>query len=154
VVTSSRTAVVDRKDARHVEDLAELCVLVIEDDPDIQFLLSLLFGQAGATVLTAGSAEAAIDLIPTLRPDLVLVDGRLGSGMSGSDLIEKMRALPDTASTAIVAVTGAEQLGPAADHLVDAHIRKPFNPATIVTDSMIALDRRRSRLGNDHQPNM
>ena len=58
-------------------------ILVVEDEPAIAELLSVNLGFAGHKVMIAGDAEAAMAMIATELPDLVLLDWML-PGMSGA----------------------------------------------------------------------
>ncbi len=52
-------------------------ILVVDDDTAFQVLLSLFLRQAGYTVQTVGTGQAALDLCLCISFDLVLLDGRL-----------------------------------------------------------------------------
>ena len=49
-------------------------VLVVDDDPDIQLLLRLELQAEGHVVVTADNGLEALDRIPALGPDVVLLD--------------------------------------------------------------------------------
>jgi DNA-binding response OmpR family regulator len=49
-------------------------LLLVEDDPDLQRLLTLVLTDAGYLIDAAGSAAAARELLLTTRPDLVIAD--------------------------------------------------------------------------------
>lgn len=67
-------------------------LLVIDDDHDICTLLSAFLSKNGYQVSTAYSGKAAITLLNTYRPELVLCDFRLDD-MTGADLLEKTKQL-------------------------------------------------------------
>ena len=52
-------------------------VLLIDDDTDIQLLLSRFLSKKGFAVETAGKGSTALDLLKKKRFDLVLCDHRL-----------------------------------------------------------------------------
>ena len=60
-------------------------VLVVEDDPDLQWQLARMLTVRGNRVVGTSSAEAALELIGQWPVDLVLVDDQL-PGMSGVEL--------------------------------------------------------------------
>jgi DNA-binding response OmpR family regulator len=65
-------------------------VLVVEDEPRIvEFLVENLRAD-DYSVLTAGTAEEAIELLAQSQPDLMLLDVVL-PGMSGIDLCRRVR---------------------------------------------------------------
>ncbi len=79
-------------------------IMVIEDDRTLQFTLRTVLEKAGYEVLSAESAEDASKQLKTHRPDLVYLDILL-PGMSGLDLLEKMRAQKSLQSTPVFILT-------------------------------------------------
>jgi len=65
-------------------------LLIIDDEADIQRSFRRLFESPDVDVLTASSGEEALELIPRLRPDLVLMDVRMG-GLSGLETLRRLR---------------------------------------------------------------
>jgi CheY-like chemotaxis protein len=90
--------------------LARRRVLVVEDDPDVlDVVVSALEDEPDLLVRGFGSAEAALEALPNVRPDAVLLDLAL-PGMSGAELAERLRAEPATAGVPVVAMTATHQL--------------------------------------------
>jgi CheY-like chemotaxis protein len=56
-------------------------------------MLRIGLGQCGALVTTAASAQAALDVLPTWIPDLLVSDIGMPTA-DGYELIRKLRALP------------------------------------------------------------
>lgn len=72
-------------------------VLVVEDDPDLQWQLARMLTVRGNRVVGTSSAEGALELLRQWPVDLVLVDDGL-PGMSGLELARTIRdAHPETA---------------------------------------------------------
>ena len=74
--------------------LANVQVLVVDDEVDARELVKRLLEMAGATVSMAGSASEAIERILAARPDVLVCD----IGMPAEDgysLIRQLRALED-----------------------------------------------------------
>lgn len=65
-------------------------ILVIDDDSRVRESLSRVLAQGGARVQAAGSAEAALGLLPELAPELVISDIRM-PGMDGLDLLRTLK---------------------------------------------------------------
>ncbi len=65
-------------------------MLVVEDEPDIQYILQAHFKKDGYDVLTAGSAEAGLKLARKYDPAIVLLDITLPK-MSGLDMLRELR---------------------------------------------------------------
>jgi len=80
-----------------------LTVLLVEDHPMNRKLFRDIL-EMQFQVFEAGSAEAAIDLLETVTPDLVLMDMQL-PGMSGLDLVRKLKADPDRCAVPIVGLS-------------------------------------------------
>jgi two-component system, OmpR family, alkaline phosphatase synthesis response regulator PhoP len=109
-------------------------VLVVEDEPNILDSLSFLMKQAGFDVRLARDGDAAIRMIESAAPDLVLLDIMLPR-RDGFDVCRAIRANPDWKEVRIVMLTakGREpdrrkgmQLG------ADDYITKPFSNRDIV----------------------
>lgn len=77
---------------RPVEDRSGMCVLVVEDDPDLSELVSLWIEGAYPTaeVLVESTAEAAMRVLNKRNVDLALLDLQL-PGMSGVELCMYLR---------------------------------------------------------------
>jgi PAS domain S-box-containing protein len=75
------------------ERLDGLKVLVVDDESDTRELLRVGVSQCGAEVMTAGSAQEALEAIARERPDLLISDIGM-PGEDGYELIKKVRALP------------------------------------------------------------
>jgi CheY-like chemotaxis protein len=78
--------------------------------------------------------QTAIERAREGRPDLILLDVGL-PGLSGRDVLERLRADASTATIPIVYLTGlAPQEGPRPDGL----LAKPFTP-TVLRSTLLAL---------------
>lgn len=65
-------------------------VLVVEDDPDMQWRLARMLTVHGARVVGTSSGEGALALMEQWPADLVLIDDGL-PGMSGLDVARQLR---------------------------------------------------------------
>lgn len=75
----------------HTNELSDLQVLVIDDEPDLRTLYELTLLREGYQVEAAASIQEAWDLLATRRFDLLITDMRLPDG-SGIDLLRGVRA--------------------------------------------------------------
>ena len=82
-----------------------LRVLVVEDNIDAADTLSLLLRLHGHDVHVARSGESALEIAPTARPDVVLLDIGL-PGMDGYQVAKRLRERPDFAQVTMCALTG------------------------------------------------
>jgi two-component system, cell cycle sensor histidine kinase and response regulator CckA len=80
-------------------------ILVVEDNPITRRMMRFALESEGLRVLEAGEGRSALDLARTQIPDLVLQDYVLPD-MDGLQLVEGLRALPGTATTPIIVITG------------------------------------------------
>jgi PAS domain S-box-containing protein len=80
-------------------------ILVVEDNPITRRMMRFALESEGLRVLEAGEGRTALDLARTQVPDLVLQDYVLPD-MDGLQLVEALRALPGTAATPIIVITG------------------------------------------------
>jgi signal transduction histidine kinase/CheY-like chemotaxis protein len=68
-------------------------VLVVDDDESTRELLVELFRRTDATVVTAGSAVAAFEVVLRQPPDLIIADVGM-PGEDGNSLMRRIRAIP------------------------------------------------------------
>jgi CheY-like chemotaxis protein len=97
-------------------------VLIVDDEPDLRFILRRIFERAGHAVAEAGDGAAALTSVNQSRPDLVVTDMMMPV-VDGVELIRRLRADPTTAAIPILAVSGDRT------HLAgraDAVLAKPY----------------------------
>jgi len=85
--------------------LSGLEVLVVEDSEDTLALLSTMFGQEGALVVTASSADEALEKVEQRRPNLIVSD----IGMPDTDgytFLQKVKVLPGMKDVPAIAISG------------------------------------------------
>jgi CheY-like chemotaxis protein len=98
-------------------------VLLADDESNIRFVVQMLLESRGYEVLVAPHGAAALETLRQSGADLVLTDLMMPV-MSGRELIEHLRASPETADIPIVVLTATHELVlPEAD----AVIAKPFD---------------------------
>ena len=79
-------------------------VLVIEDHPDNQQLVTWILEDEGYAVTCAATAEEGLDLLAGIRFDAVLMDISL-PGMNGKEATQLIPAMPQFARLPIFALT-------------------------------------------------
>src|SRR5262245_56319519 len=65
-------------------------LLLIDDEEDVQYSFRRTFGRPEIELHTASSGEEALELIPRLRPDLVIMDVRM-AGITGLETLRRIR---------------------------------------------------------------
>lgn len=126
-------------------------ILVIEDEPAIQELISVNLTFSGYKVLRAFDAEQAQTLIRAELPDLILLDWML-PGSSGLALARKLRANERTRQTPIIMLTAKGAEHDKIDGLeagADDYITKPFSPKELMARIKAVLRRRAPQLTDD-----
>jgi len=137
-ILSEQAAV--RKESKPTVNLPSLDnvrVLAVDDEPDTLNMLATLLSQRGAQVQTACSAESALTILKTWKPDLIVAD----IGMPGEDgysLITKIRALDaeegrDTPTIALTAYARVEDRMRTLAAGYQMHIAKPVDPSELIT---------------------
>jgi len=85
-------------------------VLVVDDERTLARSIKAYLSESGYDAEVAGDAEHALDLLPTVRPDVVFADLRL-PGMSGITLMQRIhefdKAIPVIIMTAFGTIEGA-----------------------------------------------
>jgi CheY-like chemotaxis protein len=103
-----------------------LDVLVIEDDRISRWALSHLLCDSGYRAGAVGSAEEALRLVEREGlPRLAVVDMQL-PGMSGLELIERLRALDEHVIPVMVTAEAADELVSILNREGIAYLRKPL----------------------------
>jgi len=67
-------------------------LLLIDDEADVQYSFQRIFDTPEIELTTASSGEEGLRLIPKLKPDLVLMDVRMG-GMTGLETLRRIRQM-------------------------------------------------------------
>ncbi|MCM8794905.1 MAG: response regulator [Candidatus Omnitrophica bacterium] len=81
-------------------------ILVVDDEPDVTFYLKTFFESKGIGVRTAASGEEGLRLILSEEFSLVLLDMRMGDGLSGLEVIR--RSVKAGRKTPIIVVTAVD----------------------------------------------
>lgn len=109
------------------------CILVVEDDPDIRYLLShVMLPQDGYKTLAAPSGQVALTLIDLSPPDLILLDIYLPD-MSGFQVLERIVERGIEVPTIVITAASSVEMVVRGLHLgIRDFICKPFDPAQVL----------------------
>ena len=110
--------------------LAGVYVLVVEDDDDSRTILTAVLRYYGAHVVATSSAEAGLDRLKVLRPNVVVTDIVM-PGRDGLWLLRELKALPDADQLAVVAVTAVAEPAALLAAGFDALLTKPVDPQAL-----------------------
>jgi DNA-binding response OmpR family regulator len=109
-------------------------VLVADDDPVILRLLEVNLGLEGFAVETASGGEEAVTRAAETPPDVIILDVMM-PGMSGYDVVGRLREDPTTAEIPVVFLSARAQEEDRArgrELGVAAYVTKPFDPGELV----------------------
>ncbi len=82
-------------------------VLVVDDEPMARELLAAILREAGHTTAMAASGEEALSLMEQATPSVVILDLML-PGMSGFDVLSRIRERAEWSEVPVVVLTGLE----------------------------------------------
>jgi two-component system response regulator RegX3 len=119
-----------------------LRVLVVEDEPDFQALLSTILRKEGYQVEVAPDGSTAMDIVHIASPDIILLDWMM-PGMSGLSTCRNIRRWTDAPILMVTSRTAQEDLIAALDAGADDYLTKPFKTPEFLA-RIHALARRRS----------
>src|SRR5450631_2479202 len=110
-------------------------ILIVDDTPVNLKLTRILLVNEGYTVLTAASAEEALELLRSHHPRLILADIQL-PGIDGLEMTRLIKQDERTRDIAVVALTAFAMKGDeqkALDAGCDGYITKPIDTRTLGT---------------------
>ena len=122
-------------------DLSGWRILIVEDNKDAREMLVPVLEQHHAKVMTAASAEEALERFKTDHPTLALIDLAL-PGTDGWELLDMLRADDQYKSVTMVAMTAHDYPEVGEETLnagFKAYIPKPVNLRTFVDDLVKVL---------------
>jgi signal transduction histidine kinase len=102
------TDTLDRVSVRGASHNGDGYVLVVDDEHGVRELLTTALRHAGFNARSAPSGETALRMVAQQRPRVVLCDLMMPNGMSGFELIARLRSDPHTARLPVLVVTGRD----------------------------------------------
>ncbi|MCK6625865.1 MAG: response regulator transcription factor [Anaerolineae bacterium] len=119
-------------------------ILSIEDDPEMSGLIQLIFERKGHRVIGASRGELGLELIKSLKPDVLLLDLMLPD-IDGWDLYRQMKNDRELSKLPIIIVSARSEAQDAAAGLQvtanDRFIQKPFEVKELVEAVMNLLEK-------------
>src|ERR1700679_1213811 len=102
-------------------------LLLIDDEEDVRYSLERTLAADGIELATAASGEEGLKLIPKFKPDLVLMDVRMG-GMNGLETLRKIRVNKPNLPVLLMTAYGTTQTAIEAMKLgAYDYLLKPFD---------------------------
>ncbi|MBX3260803.1 MAG: sigma-54-dependent Fis family transcriptional regulator [Labilithrix sp.] len=123
-------------------------VLVVDDEENIRLVLKTLLKRHGYDVEVADSGEAALALVDSFGPDVILTDVRMPK-MNGLDLLATLKAKQNPATVIVMSAYGSVDLALEAMKAgAYDYVGKPFKPDEIVLALRKAEERESLRREN------
>ncbi len=122
-------------------------ILVVEDDADIQQLVSYNLIKSGLNVSCADSGEEALQLLNQERIDLVILDLMLPD-KDGMEVCTIIREKPENAALPIIMLTAKSEEDDIITGLAcgaDDYVTKPFSPRILIARVQALLRRKQKK---------
>ncbi len=117
-------------------------VLVVDDEPYILKILVFKLRTAGLVPVEASNGEDALRAALAEPPDAVLLDISLSPGLSGFDVLRRLKAEPRTASIPVVVLSGRCHPDERATGLrlgAERFLTKPFSSKALLEELRAVL---------------
>jgi nitrogen regulation protein NR(I) len=102
-------------------------LLLIDDETDVQYSFQRIFDSPEIELTTASSGEEGLKLIPKIKPDLVLMDIRMG-GINGMETLRRIRQMDSKLLVILMTAYGTTQTAIEAMKLgAYDYLLKPFD---------------------------
>jgi two-component system nitrogen regulation response regulator GlnG len=106
-------------------------LLLIDDEEDVRYSFQRIFDSPEINFATASSGEEGLKVIPKFKPDLVLMDVRMG-GMNGLETLRRIRAANPKLLVILMTAYGTTQTAIEAMKLgAYDYLLKPFDAVKI-----------------------
>lgn len=109
-------------------------ILIVDDQPEIRELILLSLKDLDAEFFEAADAEAALALVQSALPHLVLLDVNLRGPLDGFEVCRRIKASHGLEATCVVIVSTRAQttdVAKGAQAEADYYLTKPFSPAEL-----------------------
>lgn len=132
----------DASTALNRETAAELCILCVDDEPNILSALRRLFRSQGFSVKIADSGKAGLEILASEKIDLVISDMRMPE-MDGTQFLEQVKnRWPDTPRLLLTGYADiSSTIGAINRGEIYRYITKPWDDADICLVVRQALER-------------
>jgi nitrogen regulation protein NR(I) len=102
-------------------------LLLVDDEADVQYSFRRIFDSPEIELSTAASGEEGLKLIPKLKPDLVIMDVRMG-GINGLETLRRIRQIDSKLLVILMTAYGTTQTAIEAMKLgAYDYLLKPFD---------------------------
>lgn len=119
-------------------------ILATDDEPDVLLIIKTALQSEGFDVSTASNGFECLEAAKASPPDLFVLDVMM-PGMSGFEVVAKLKEEPSTATIPIIMLTGLAERGKMKEALsggVDYYIVKPFEFEDLINKVNEAIEGR------------
>lgn len=117
--------------------MAEKRILIVDDDREFLDELKEMLVLTGYDVTGVTDGVAAVKAARVVKPDVIILDLRMHA-MSGFEVADKLKGIPETADIPVIAMTGYYTLKEHAWLMNFCGIRrclkKPFSPLDVIAE--------------------
>ena len=107
--------------------LIPLNVLVVDDQPGVRYLLTILIEDEGHNAFTAQNGKEAVEMVSSQYPNLIFMDVRMPV-MGGLDALKMIKRISPRTEVVMMTACGAEDIiDTALENGALTCIAKPFN---------------------------
>jgi CheY-like chemotaxis protein len=110
-------------------------ILIVDDEPDVRFVLKMAFESAGHHIVEAHHGGAALQHVENSRPDLVVTDVMMPV-LDGLELVRHLRSDPETAAIPILLLSSRATATSGADMA----LAKPFRPHEVLAAGLSLIE--------------
>jgi DNA-binding response OmpR family regulator len=119
-------------------------ILSIEDEPGMSSLIQLIFERQGHRVISVKSGEFGLEMLKSLRPDVLLLDLMLPD-IDGWDIYQQMKEDEELARLPVIIVSARDRDQDARSGRFvigdDRFIEKPFEVKDLIKAVNVALEK-------------
>ncbi|MEK6543399.1 MAG: response regulator [Elusimicrobiota bacterium] len=118
-----------------MQDAKARRILIVDDEPDVRFVLKTALQRNGYTTEEAASGVEALEALKGSIPDAILLDVMMPK-LDGFSLNQRLKADPRLAGVPVIIMTGKghmkELFEARKDLTVAAYLEKPFAVAVLI----------------------
>ena len=110
-------------------------ILIVDDRLEVRELVEVTLRVKEYQILQAPSGEAAIEIVKTEKPDLILMDIMMPGGMDGLEATRIIKNDPETKDCTVIMLTAKGQQADREKGLeagADDYFVKPFSPLDLI----------------------
>ncbi len=119
-------------------NLKKNTVLIIEDEPPLRKLLTIVLDSRGYKVVDSDNGKEGLRLAASVKPDLVIVDLGLPD-MDGKEIIQKIREWSQMPIIVCSVRSDDDEIIRAFDLGANDYVTKPFNPDILLARAQACL---------------